>query len=635
VGIPDEEVAQVRSATDIVGLISEHALLKKVGRRWSGLCPFHTEKTPSFSVNAEEGFYYCFGCHASGDAISFVRAVDHLDFVDAVRFLADRAGITLHEDQEAGRDHKRRSELLDAMERAVAWYHERLLRSPDAGPARDYLRSRGYDGDVVRRFRLGWAPDDWDALAKALKLPERVLSDAGLGFVNRRGRVQDFFRGRVLFPICDPSGRPVALGGRILPPQAGATPSDRPEPKYKNSQESAVYSKRRTLYALNWAKQGIVAQGEVVVCEGYTDVIGCFQAGAPWAVATCGTALAEEHFTLLRNFAKRIVLAYDADAAGQSATSRVYEWERKHEVDVVVAELPGGSDPGELARSDPDALVRAIKEARPFLQFRVDRMLGGGDLTTAEGRARAAESALVAVAEHPVDLVRDQYVMQVADRCRLDAARLRERIEYLQAHPPAPGSGRRRRGSRDEPPPMDYPEDESERFGSGGGSEEAVAAALRPGPGLEALKLAVHRPEDVADRVHAVLFTDSVQRQAFSALLEHDSVQGAVESAAPEVAIVLRRVVVEEPFEGDPDLGDSVDSVVAGLLREATRRVLAEMEIESRTGGDTWQARAAETAQVRLWLHQLGETGAGRDAADRLVAWLSDRGSMTTLAGQG
>ena len=635
-GIPDEEVAQVRSATDIVALISEHALLKKVGRRWSGLCPFHTEKTPSFSVNAEEGFYYCFGCHASGDAISFVRAVDHLDFVDAVRFLADRSGITLHEDQEAGRDHKRRSELLDALERAVAWYHERLLRAPDAGPARDYLRSRGYDGDVVRRFRLGWAPDDWDALATALKVPERVLSDSGLGFVNRRGRAQDFFRGRVLFPICDPSGRPVALGGRILPPAPGHAPPSRPEPKYKNSQESPIYSKRRTLYALNWAKQGIIAQGEVVVCEGYTDVIGCFEAGAPWAVATCGTALGEEHFTLLRNFAKRIVLAYDADAAGQSATSRVYEWERKHEVDVAVAELPGGSDPGELARTDPDALVRAIKEARPFLQFRVDRVMAAADLATAEGRARAAEAALSAVAEHPIDLVRDQYVMQLADRCRVDAARLRERLDYLRAHPQAQDvQDRRHRARRDEPPPRDYPEDDGERLGPESGSEAAAAAALRPGPGLEALKLAVHRPEEVADRVHAVLFADPVQRQAFSDLLEHDSVQQAVQSAAPEVAIVLRRVVVEEPFDGDPELGDPVDSVVTVMLREATRRQLAEMEIESRTGGDTWRSRAADTAQVRLWLDQLGETGAGRDAADRLVAWLVERGRTTELAGDG
>ncbi len=623
-GIPDEEVAQVRAATDIVALISEHAMLKKVGRRWSGLCPFHAEKTPSFSVNAEEGFYYCFGCHASGDAISFVRAVDHLDFVDAVRFLADRAGITLHEDQEAGRDHQRRSELLDAMERAVAWYHERLLRSPDAGPARDYLRSRGYDGDVVRQFRLGWAPDDWDALATALKLSTKVLSDSGLGFVNRRGRAQDFFRSRILFPICDPSGRPIALGGRILPPRPGQGPPERPEPKYKNSQESPIYTKRRTLYALNWAKKGIIAQGEVVVCEGYTDVIGCFQAGVPWAVATCGTALAEEHFTLLRNFAKRIVLAYDADTAGQSATSRVYEWERKHEVDVVVAELPGGSDPGDLARTDPAALARAVKEARPFLQFRVDRMLGVGDLTTAEGRARAADAALTAVAEHPDDLVRDQYIMQLADRCRLDAARLRERLDHLRAHPPAESASRLGRSRRDEPPPTDYPEDDGDHFEGGDGAEVAAGSALRPGPGLEALKLAVHRPEDVADRVHAVLFADPVQRAAFTALLEHDSVQDAVESAAPEVGMVLRRVIVEEPMPGDPEIGDPVDSVVFVLLRDATRRALAEMEIESRTKSDAW--RSPEVAHVRLWLAQLENPETGRDAADRLVAWLVEKG---------
>ena len=625
-GIPDEEVAQVRAATDIVALISEHAALKKVGRRWSGLCPFHTEKTPSFSVNAEEGFYYCFGCQQSGDAITFVRAMEHLDFVDAVRLLADRAGITLHEDQEMGRDHKRRSELLQAMERAVEWYHERLLRSPDAGPARDYLRSRGYDGDVVRQFRLGWAPDEWDALAKALKLPEKVLSDSGLGFVNRRGRPQDFFRARVLFPICDPSGRPVALGGRILPARPGQAPPERPEPKYKNSQESPIYSKRRTLYALNWAKQGVIAQGEVVVCEGYTDVIGCFQAGVPWAVATCGTALAEEHFTLLRNFAKRIVLAYDADAAGQSATSRVYEWERKHEVDVVVADLPGGSDPGDLARTDPGSLARAIKEARPFLQFRVDRMLGAGDLTTAEGRARAAEAALTAVAEHPDDLVRDQYVMQLADRCRVDAAKLRERLDHLRAHPPAEVPARRSRSRRDEPPPMEYPEDDGDQFAShDDGRNAALAAALRPGPGLEALKLAVHRPEDVADRVHAVLFADVVQRQAFVALLENDSVHEAVESASPEVASLLRRVIVEEPMSGDPELGDPVDSVVTALLRGAARRAMADIEIESRQGGDSWQARAAETVQVRLWLDELEESPSGRDPADRLVAWLVQR----------
>jgi DNA primase len=617
VAIPDDEVAQVRAATDIVALIGEHAALKKVGRRWTGLCPFHTEKTPSFSVNAEEGFYYCFGCHASGDAITFVRSVEHLDFVDAVRLLADKAGITLHEDRESGRDHKRRSDLLDVMEQAVAWYHERLLTSADAGPARDYLRSRGYDGEIVRKFRLGWAPDEWDALATSLGLPTRILSDSGLGFVNRRGRAQDFFRARVLFPICDPSGRPVALGGRILPPRPGSAPG-RVEPKYKNSQESPVYSKRRTLYALNWAKQGVIAQGEVVVCEGYTDVIGCFQAGVPWAVATCGTALAEEHFTLLRNFAKRIVLAYDTDAAGQDATSRVYEWERKHEVDVVVADLPGGTDPGDLARTDPDRLVRAVRGARPFLQFRVDRVLEAGDLSTPEGRARAAEAALDAVAEHPDDLVRDQYVMQLADRCRLDATRLRERLDHARAHPPPPGGRHRPRARRDEPPRED-PDGEAapvfERTAPSG-------QALRGGPGLEALKLAVHRPEDVADRVHAVLFSDPVQREAFVALVEHDSLRDAVETASPEVAGLLRRVTVEEPLAGDVELGDPIDSVVTVLVRAAVRRALADMQVRDRTENVPWQERAAETAQVRLWLDELDDPSSGRDAVDRLVAWL-------------
>ena len=443
--IPDEDVAQVRAATDIVALIGEHAALRHQGRRWVGLCPFHAEKTPSFSVNAQEGFYYCFGCQASGDAITFVRAIEHLDFVDAVRFLADRAGVTIHEDTEGGADRKRRTELFEAMERAVAWYHQRLLSAPDAGRARDYLRSRGYDGETVRRFRLGWAPDDWDALGQALGLPERVLTDSGLGFVNRRGRPQDAFRARVIFPICDPSGRPVALGGRILPPLEGrrngtGEAERRPEPKYKNSSETAIYSKRRTLYALNWAKHDIVACGEVVVCEGYTDVIGFFAAGVPRAVATCGTALAEEHFKLLRNFGKRIVLAYDADNAGQSAMARVYEWERRHEVDVAVAALPSGSDPGELARTDPEALRSAVAEARPFLQFRVDRVFATADLSSVEGRARAADAALAAVAEHPDDLVRDQYVMQVADRCRLEPDRVRERLEEARRRQAAGGA---------------------------------------------------------------------------------------------------------------------------------------------------------------------------------------------------
>jgi DNA primase len=363
--ISPDEIAQVRAATDIVALISEHVALKKSGRRWTGLCPFHGEKTPSFSVNAEEGLYYCFGCRAAGNQFTFVREMQHVDFIEALRMLADRAGIELHEDANAGPARRERQEFLKAMDRAVEWYHDRLLNSPDARPARDYLRSRGISGETARQFKLGWAPDEWDALSSSLKLTEKVLLGTGLGFVNKRDRRQDALRARIIFPIYDPSGKAIAVGGRILPPPFGPPPRDdgRIEAKYKNSPETTIYSKRRTLYALNWAKDDIIRSGEIIVCEGYTDVIAFFSAGLPRAVATCGTALGEDHFRMMRNFAKRIVLAYDADQAGQSAAASVYQWERQHEVDVAVARLPQGSDPAELAQRDPVALRQAVASA--------------------------------------------------------------------------------------------------------------------------------------------------------------------------------------------------------------------------------------------------------------------------------
>jgi DNA primase len=611
VSIPDEEVAQVRAATDIVALVSEHTALRQQGRRWVGLCPFHSEKTPSFSVNAQEGFYYCFGCQASGDAITFVRATEHLDFADAVRFLADRAGIFLHETEEGAADRKRRSELFDAMAKAVAWYHERLLSAPDAGRARDYLRSRGYDGSIVRRFQLGWAPDDWDAMTRALALPPQVAGDSGLGFVNRAGRLQDALRVRVLFPIFDPSGRAVAIGGRVLPePSAAARrmprANRRTEPKYKNSPETPIYSKRRTLYALNWAKHDIVATGEVVVCEGYTDVIGCFAAGIGRAVATCGTALGEDHFRLLRNFGRRIVLAYDADQAGQSAIARVYEWERRHDVDVRVAVLPGGADPADLARSDPEALRKAVASAVPFLQFRVERVLSGHDVSTPEGRAKAAGAALATIAEHPDALVRDQYLMRVADATRLDPELLRAEDASWRAAQPTPGPDR----------------PEQHRAVDVSGADGSVRRNRVNRPGLEALRLAVHRPDLVADRLEDVLFVDDLQRRAFVTLAGADSVRAAVDGADEEVAALLRRLSVEEPPDPDDPHVDPADPVVAQLAREATKRALAARQAAARAGQVDLAAVAAETATARRWMEELDDPAHSREAADRLVAWL-------------
>jgi len=612
-------VARVRAATDIVALISEHVGLKRQGTRWVGLCPFHQEKSPSFSVNAELGVFYCFGCQRSGDAITFVRDTEHVDFVEAVRRLADRSGVTITEDSAAAADRQRRAPLFSALERAVAFYHERLLSAPDAGLARDYLRSRGYDGDTVRAFQLGWAPDEWDALARHLKVADAVLADSGLGFVNRRGRQQDAFRARVVFPIFDPSGRPIALGGRILPPPAGSDPGAS-GPKYKNSQEGPVYSKRRTLYGLNWAKKDVIEHGEVIVCEGYTDVIAFFQAGLPRAVATCGTALGEEHFRLLRNFAKRVVLAYDADAAGQAGAGRVYEWERHHEIDVAVAALPAGSDPADLARTAPDRLRAAVAEAQPFLRFRVERVLADAELSTAEGRAKAAEVALAAVAEHPNELVRDQYLMSVADRCRLDAASLRPVLERLvRQGPPAQVDTARgaRRGPADEAPVQPATPAAS---GNGRGPRRQGSDAMRAG--LEALRLAVHRPELVAHRLESVLFVDPVQRAAFDVLAEADDVHDALavaERGEAQVGQLLRRLMVEEPSA-------DADDVIMQLVRIASRRALADVEAQARLSPDDLPELARVAASVRRDLEDLEDPDAGAAATDRLLAWLAGSG---------
>ena len=605
-------MARVRAATDIVALIGEHAALKRQGTRWVGLCPFHQEKSPSFSVNAEAGLYYCFGCQKSGDAISFVRDVEHLDFVEAVRRLADRAGITITEDAAVTAERQRRNPLYDAMTKAVDFYHERLLVGPRRRtgprlPAVAWLRRRRRCG----QFKLGWAPDGWDALASHLKVSERVLTDSGLGFVNRRGRRQDAFRGRVIFPIFDPSGKAIALGGRILPPR-GRRVAGRPDgPKYKNSQDGPIYAKRRTLYGLNWAKADVVASGEVIVCEGYTDVIAFFEVGLPRAVATCGTALGEEHFRVLGNFATRVVLAYDADAAGEAGANRVYEWERHHSVDVAVAALPPGADPADLARTDPDALRRAVAEAQPFLRFRIERVLQSADLRTNEGRAKAAEAALAVVADHPDGLVRDQYLMEVADRCRLEPSSLRTVLDDLVRRAPELAASREAAAPSGTPSAGRVPSPGRTGIGRGGGHTAPARRATvrirvtraRPsGPGSRPCAFVVHQPDAVADRLKPLLFSDRRQRAAFTALSAagdlHEAIR-CVEDESPDVAALLRRLAVEEPAA-------DADDVVVQLVWIASRRALADLDSEVRLSPDAFArlgagSRHNQSSTSRNW----------------------------------
>jgi DNA primase len=606
-GIVDEDIARVREATDLVAVASEHVALKRVGRQWQGLCPFHAEKTPSFYVNAELGVYHCWGCQAGGDAITFVREVEHLDFAEAVERLAAKAGIQLrYDDAVTTRDNQRKAKLREATAAACEWYHQRLLTAPDAGPARAYLRARGYGRDIVERYKLGWAPDGWDTLARALRIDDDVLRDTGLGFVNKVKKQQDAFRARILFPIFDVGGHPVAFGGRKLPDGEG--------PKYKNSSETLLYSKSRILYGLNWAKADVVSAGEVVVCEGYTDVIAFAQAGVPRAVATCGTALADEHFRILKNFARRVVLAYDADAAGQAAAERFYEWERRYEVDIAVAALPPGSDPADVVRNDPALLEKAVEQARPFLSFRVERVLAAADLRTAEGRARAAESVLGVIREHPSDFVRDQYVMEVADRTRIDPDRLRARL--AEAPPPVSSAGaepsRRRRFERPEPPPDEV----------AAGDDAAVPAPRRArraseGPELEALRLAIHRPEAVAAQLHEVLFRGDVELEAFRALASATTLHDAIAAAGPDGAALLQRLAVEES-EAEP-----VD-VLALLVRRAATAAVADVQAQARVAQDPLQHEPT-MSWLKQQIEALGDPHRSLDAVEQLVAWLADR----------
>jgi DNA primase len=403
------------------------------------------------------------------------------------------------------------------------------------------------------------------------------LEKTGLGFKNRAGKQQDSFRARILFPIFDVRGEPVALGGRIMPGTDG--------PKYKNSPETRLYAKSKVLYGLNWAKGPIVDAGEVIVCEGYTDVIGFAQAGVPRAVATCGTALTDEHFRLLKNFARRIVLAYDADAAGQAAAERFYEWEKRYEVEILVADLPPGGDPADLARRDPGALEKAVSGAKPFLGFRLDRLLSREDHKTIEGKARVAQRAAAMISEHPTDIVREQYQGHVAVQLDLPVQTLVRAV--------------RERGSR----PVDVPKARTVEHG---------------GPELEALKLAVLRRDDIIDRLDEALFDDDRHAAAWRALASSASVHEAIDAADPATATLLQRLAVE-------DTAAEPDDVVARVVEETGRGELAALNRAAAADETLFREQHDLRAWLQVTLELLHDSDSAVEATEVLVPWLVER----------
>ncbi|NND73635.1 MAG: DNA primase [Ilumatobacter sp.] len=585
-GIVDEDIERLRSTVSIVDTVQHYVALKRVGRNWVGLCPFHAEKSGSFNVREETGRYKCFGCDKGGDVFTFIQEIEHLDFPGAVEHLAAKAGIQLNYTSAGqSQERSRRKKLTEAMGEAVEWYHQRLLTDPDARPARDYLRRRGLAGDIARQFKLGWAPDDWDALSRGLGAPADVMQDVGLSFRNRRNKMQDSFRARVMFPIFSESGEALAFGGRILPG------SEDPA-KYKNSSETPIYSKSKTLYGLNWAKADVAKQNQVIVCEGYTDVIGFHRSGVPRAVATCGTALTEEHVRLLKRYASKVVLAFDADAAGQGAAERFYEWEQKHAVEVLVARLPDGKDPGDLAATHPEALVEAVDKAVPFLKFRIDRTMRGRSKDSPEHRVKLAEDAMAVINEHPNSSIRMLYAGELAADVGMPVNEMVRLAERGTRRPAIQMQAKRSRG----------PKENTEFW---------------------ALVLLVQEWDAIAPWLIEALFEDDANRLAFRALAESDGdLQGALEIAPPDALDILERAAVAD-LKLDP-FTEAKTLIDAAVRREQRAQVAvtdpdrvrensrAKVELDDLNDPD--RQRALTAAESLLgWLHRRAEERAGAE----------------------
>jgi len=620
--IPDEDVQRVRDATDVVSLISETVVLKKKGRLYWGLCPFHGEKTPSFKVDPGTQLWHCFGCGEGGDAFGYVMKTEHLDFPDAVRALADRANIEIREVGGEGFSRDRRERLVEACEAAAAFYHKTLTGSRDqaAAGAREYLKNRGFGIDVAKRFELGYAPGRGTLvshLTEAGFTAEEIV-DANLGVQGDRG-LRDRFYERVMFPIHDLRGRTIGFGGRVL---------GEGEPKYLNTQETPIFHKSRNLYAIDMAKNEMVIAKEAVVVEGYTDVIAMHEAGIRNVVATLGTALTQEHVKLLGRFAQRIVYLFDADAAGVRAADRagdvsnldllpeVGEGYARSErflsgrVELLVASIPEGKDPADLASSGgADALKDVIAHAVPFLRFALDRRIEAEDLATAEGRARAIDSAAAVLASVKGSLLAQDYAQYVAGRLTTDYATVmaavdRARPAYGVASAARPASSE---GSSSSPTTHRRgPHYLAQREFVG------LAAAL---PGL--------RPE--ARRLLAEgLVPDSDLASLLQAIVDAGTAVGthlvnAVTAARPSVAGLLSEVATSDYSDADAEVAAS--DLARRLKEFSIERLIIEgkarlHELDAVKDGDAYDDEFRRVTALQKKLERLRSGGPDDEQED-------------------
>lgn len=424
-----EKINQIRDANDIVSVISNYLTLTKKGKTYFGLCPFHPEKTPSFSVSPDKQMYYCFGCGKGGDVFTFLMEHEKLTFAEAVRFLAHKAGIQIGYEKTDSAQYKEKEAMYHAVRFAANFYYLNLSSNSQGEKALNYLAQRGIAKETIKTFGLGYSPDRWDGLiraATAKSIDTKNLLKVGLVIERERGGYYDRFRGRVMFPILDVSGRPVAFGARRI--------VEDNSPKYINSPEVAhFYEKRTLLYGLSQARQSIQTEDKALMVEGYMDLISLYQKGIKNVVATSGTALTAEHAKLLCRYNTNAVLLYDGDSAGSRAALRGLDVLLENDIDVQVARLPSGDDPDSFIRKyGKSALLDLIDQASPLVEFKVQMMNEMGALSTPEGKAKVIQSILESVLKIKDEIKQSVTIQEIAERFFLDDRLLLRKFEQLK-----------------------------------------------------------------------------------------------------------------------------------------------------------------------------------------------------------
>ncbi len=578
----EKTLENVAAANDIAEVISAYLPLKREGKNYSALCPFHKEKTPSFKVFPDTQRYKCFGCGKSGNVFMFVMEMEKIGFVEAVEHLARRAGIRLEESAGGGGGGAAR--CLEANLTAQE-YFRKAIRSPSGKPARDYLVGRGFDGALSALFGLGYSPPEWQGLmgfAASKGVSEDALVEAGLAVRSERGRAYDRFRNRLMFPIRDARGRITGFGARTL---------GEDKPKYLNSPETPVFSKSRQLFGLFLAREAITSSGTAVLMEGYTDVLAARQAGVENCCATLGTALTREHLRVLKRFAREAVLVFDGDEAGKKAAERSLPIFISEEMEARIAVLPGGMDPFDFIRErGGEAFERAVSEARPLFRFLFESMGSSLDLEDPFQRAEAAERLAAIIARVPDELKREIWLTEAARFLRVgeDALRVKVRDAATAARLSERGETPRAR------PPM------REKLGS---PEWVIIGSLVAHPELmeemsarlEGLEAESPAAAEVLGRFSQLAHKGPEWCTLFWQTLEDERLFGLVEKA--------RELAPDEEAGAREALEGALKALEGRKLKREIERIKREM-VEAEAEGDEWRLRhlTDELSQKRAQL---------------------------------